>query len=61
MIANMREELITINAIKPYIGFGNATGPALPTGPFRNIIVIGWGADYEERFLSNCEIIQWPP
>ena len=53
------QNLRTVQDIAPYLGLAQAPEPPLDNGHFRNIIFLGWGADMEEKFLTNCEFTPW--
>ena len=45
----------TIPELEPYLGLRKADADPPPVGRYRNVIFVGWRAEWERRYLDDCE------
>ena len=49
------QDATSIHDLAPYFGLTDALYPQIPKGEFRNVLFLGWGADFEKEFLNDCD------
>ncbi len=49
------QDATSIHDLAPHFGLTDALYPHIPEGEFRNILFLGWGADFENEFLNDCD------
>ena len=45
----------TIPELEPYLGLSKTVADPPPVGRYRNIIFVGWGTEWERKYLRDCE------
>ena len=45
----------TIPELEPYLRLSKTVADPPPVGRYRNIVFVGWGAEWERRYLRDCE------
>ena len=45
---------MTVEELEPYVGLSRNLLPTPPTQEFRNVVFLGWGADYERKYLRDA-------
>ena len=48
-------DVASIYDLTPYFGLTDALYPHILEVKFRNILFLGWGADFEKEFLNDCD------
>ena len=48
-------DLLSVEEFECYLGLGRNLVEPPPTEEFRNIVFLGWGAEFERRFLRDAE------
>ena len=49
------QDVASIYDLTPYFGLTDALYPHILEVEFRNILFLGWGADFEKEFLNDCD------
>lgn len=53
----MFADLSMIHDLAPYFGLSGSPCPPLPMGKSRNVLFLGWGGNFGDRILKDCDYV----